>query len=173
MRTPINSSRLITPVVRDRDFHDMKELCIEFATSINFDLDYQQLLRESASMKEVYKMPKGAGFLLKADNQSIGCIGLQKVNYNTVEIKKFYIRPSTSIQKWSKNLLEVAIDWATQSNYKKVRVDPEATHPSLKKLFTETDFREKFVRDENSDTMVKALEKLLVSIPEYYQYQKS
>ena len=77
------------------------------------------------------------------------------------------------MQKWSKNLLDVAIDWAAQSNYKKVRVDPEATHPSLKKLFTETDFREKFVRDENSDTLVKALEKLLVSLPEYYQYQKS
>jgi len=170
MQTTINSSEVITPVVRDRDFFDMKELCIEHATSIDFEMDYQQLLRESASMRELYKMPKGAGFLLKSNNQSIGCIGLRKIDYNTVEIKKFYVRPSKSIFKWSKNLLEVAIDWAMQSNYKKIRVDPESTNPSMKKLFTDSNFREKLIHDENTDGLVKSLEKLLVSIPEYYQY---
>jgi hypothetical protein len=170
METTMNSSGVITPVVRDRDFNDMKELCIEYATSIDFEMDYQQLLRESASMKEIYKMPKGAGFLLKSDNKSVGCIGLRKVDYNTVEIRKFYVRPSKSLLKWSKNLLEVAIDWAMQSNYKKIRVDPENTHPFMKKLFNESNFREKLIQDENTEVLVRSLEKLLVSVPEYYQY---
>jgi len=170
METTINNSRVITPVVRDKDFSDMRELCIEHATSIDFEMDYKQLLRESASMKEIYRMPKGVGFLLKADNQSIGCIGLRKVDYNTVEIKKFYVRPSKYLLKWSKKMLEVAIDWAKQSNYKKIRIDPVATNPGMIKLFSESNFREKFIHNENSDEQVKALEKLLVNIPEYYQY---
>ncbi len=65
METTINNSRVITPVVRDKDFSDMRELCIEHATSIDFEMDYQQLLRESASMKEIYRMPKGVGFYLE------------------------------------------------------------------------------------------------------------
>ena len=90
-------------------------------------------------------------------------------SYNTVEIRKFYVRPSTAFLKWSHNLLEVAVDWAMQSNFKKIRVEPPATHPSLKKLYPETDFREKFIRDETSSQLVKVLEKALVSVPEYFQ----
>lgn len=169
MNTPNNGPWQINPVVRDRDFLDMKELCIEFATAMDFELDYQQLLRESASIKEIYKMPKGVGFLLKANNQSIGCIALRKVNYNTVEIRKFYVRPSTAFLKWSNSLLEVAVDWAMQSNYKKIRVEPAATHPSLKKLYPEAEFKEKFIRDEVTSQLVKVQEKALVSVPEYFQ----
>jgi len=169
MSTPNYGPWLITPVIRDKDFLDMKELSIEFATAMDFELDYQQLLRESASIKEIYKMPKGVGFLLKSNNQSIGFIALKKANYNTVEIRKFYVRPSTAFLKWSHNLLEVAVDWAMQSNFKKIRVEPPATHPSLKKLYPETDFREKFIRDETSSQLVKVLEKALVSVPEYFQ----
>jgi len=169
MSTVSNGPWLITPVVRDKDFLDMKELCIEFATVMDFELDYQQLLRESASIKDIYKMPKGVGFLLKSGSESIGCIALRKSNYNTVEIRKFYVRPSVSFLKWSINLLEVAVDWAMQSNYKKIRVEPTSTHPSLKKIYPETDFREKFVRDETTSQLVKVLEKALVSVPEYFQ----
>jgi len=160
---------MINPVVRDKDFIDMKELCIEFATAIDFELDYQQLLRESVSIKEIYKMPSGAGFLLKFNGESIGFIGLKKVNYNTVEIKKFYVRPSTAFLRWAGNLLEVAIDWAMQSNIKKIRVEPSSIHPSLKKLLPEAGFNEKFIRDEDTSQLIMVLEKVLVSIPEYFQ----
>jgi hypothetical protein len=169
MSTLKNGPWLITPVVRDKDFLDMKELCIEFATAMDFELDYQQLLRESVCIKDLYKMPKGAGFLLKANNESIGCIALRKVNYNTVEIRKFYVRPSTAFLKWSNHLLEVAVDWAMQSNYKKIRVDSASTHRPLKKLYHEADFREKTVTDETTSQPVKVMEKALVSVPEYFQ----
>jgi hypothetical protein len=160
---------MITPVVRDRDFIDMKELCIEFATSIDFELDYQQLLRESASIKEIYKMPAGAGFLLRANGHSIGVIGLKKANYNTAEITKFYVKPSITFQRWAGNLLEVGIDWALQSNYKKIRLRPDSVHPSLKKLLPKAGFNEKMIRDEVTCEFVKVLEKVLVSVPEYFQ----
>jgi hypothetical protein len=169
MSTTVNGPWQIVPVVRDRDFLDMKELCIEFATAIDFELDYQQLLRESASIKDIYKMPRGAGFLLKANSQSIGFIALKKVNYNTVQIQKFYVRPSMAFLKWGNNLLETAVDWAMQSNYQKIWADPGSTYPSLKKLYPESDFRERFVRDETSSQLVKVLEKALVSVPEYFQ----
>ncbi len=169
MNTTANGPWLITPVVRDKDFLDMKDLFIEFATAIDFELDYQQLLRESASIKETYKMPKGVGFLLKTNNETIGCVALRKVNYNTVEVRKFYVRPSTAFQRWSKKLLEVAIDWANQSNYKKMRVESASAYPSLKKVFAEADFREKLVRDENTSEFVKVMEKALVSVPEYFE----
>ena len=160
---------IITPVVRDKDFLDMKNLCIEFATAIDFELDYQQLLRESASIREIYKMPAGAGFILRANGQSIGVIGVKRVNFNTVEISKFYVRPSTAFLRWSVNLLEVAVDWAKQSNYKKMRVETASIHPSLKKLVTEAGFREKFIRDETNSQPCKVLEKALVTIPEYFE----
>jgi len=56
-----------------------------------------------------------------------------------------------------------------QSNYKKIRVEPAGTHPSLKKLYSEDDFREKFIRDDTTSQLVKVLEKALVTVPEYFQ----
>lgn len=163
---------MITPVVRDKDFQDMKELIMEFATAIDFELDYQQLLRESASIKEIYKMPAGAGFLLKSNGQSIGFIGLKKLTYNSVEISKFYVRPTSAYLRLSVNLLEVATDWARQSNFKKIRMEPESVHLALIKHFYEAGFIEKFVRNENTSQHFKVLEKLLVSVPEYFELQK-
>lgn len=160
---------MITPAVRDRDFADMKDLSIEFATSIDFELDYQALLRESASIRDLYRMPAGAGFLLKANNQAMGFIALRKANYNTVEIKKFYVRPSTAFLRWSTNLLDVAVEWALQSGYKKVRIGEGSAHPSLKKILPEAGFRDRAVRDEATSEMVKVMEKALVSIPEYFE----
>jgi len=168
MNVATNGQWLITPVIRDKDFNDMKELCIEFAISMYLELDYQQLLRESASIKDLYKMPKGAGFLLKSGSQNIGCIGLRKVNYNTAEIRKFYVRSTSEFLKRSNHLLEVAVDWAMQSNYQKIRFESSSIHPSLMKLFPESEFREKFIWDEAAAVHVKVMEKALVSIPEYY-----
>ncbi len=114
-------------------------------------------------------MPKGAGFLLKANNESVGFIALRTLNYNTVEIKKFYVRPSTAYLRLSRKLLEVAIDWAMQSNYKKIRVESSGTHPSLKKVYAEADFKDRFIRDEATSELVRVQEKVLVSVPEYFQ----
>ena len=163
---------MVTPVVRDKDFQDMKDLIVEFATAIDFELDYQQLLRESASIREIYKMPAGAGFLLKSNGISIGFIGIKKLSYNTAEISKFYVRPTSAYLRWSVNLLEVAIDWAKQSNYKRLRVEPASVHHSLTRLFYESGFEEKVVRNESTTLLYKVLEKMLVSIPEYFELRK-
>ncbi|MEI6883817.1 MAG: GNAT family N-acetyltransferase [Bacteroidota bacterium] len=163
---------MITPVVRDKDFQDMKDLIIEFATAIDFELDYQQLLRESASIREIYKMPAGAGFLLKSNGQCIGFIGIKKLSFNTAEISKFYVRPTSAYLRWSVNLLDVAIDWAGQSNYKKIRVNPSEIHQALTGLFYGAGFLEKAVRDEKTSQLYKVLEKALVSIPEYFELKR-
>lgn len=163
---------MVTPVVRDKDFQDMKDLIIEFATAIDFELDYQQLLRESASIREIYKMPAGAGFLLKSNGLSVGFIGIKKLSFNTAVITKFYVRPTTAYLRWSVNLLEVAVDWARQSNYKKIRVEPASVHDSLTRHFYEAGFEEKAVRDESTSLLYKVLEKMLVSIPEYFELRK-
>ena len=66
-------------------------------------------------------------------------------------------------------MLDVALDWANQSNFKKVRVEAESTYPSLRKLYSQAGFRDKLVRDDVSDQLVKVMEKTLVSVPEYFQ----
>lgn len=158
---------VINPVVMERDFMEMKDLCIEFATSIDFELDYQQLLRESASIREIYKMPSGAGFILKIHNQSIGFISLRRESFNVAEISRFYLRQSSAFMRLSKNLLEVALAWASQSGFGRIKTEISAIHPSLRKLLVQSGFNERRVNVESNGGEAVLLEKSLSAVPEY------
>ncbi len=127
---------------KDSDFRRIKDLLLDFADSIDFEMDYQDFLLELGSLKTLYSPPSGAAFLLNVDDVVKGCIGIWRIKPDVAELKRCHIYPSAVNPKNVKLLLDVAIDWARQSGFRKIQLDPADTMPGAMKLCLQAGFSE-------------------------------
>src|SRR6266480_968377 len=73
-----------------------RELFIEYASSLDFDLAFQDFEQEMLDLPGEYSAPKGRLFLAldtDDDRQIYGCIALRKLNEDICEMKRMYVRP--------------------------------------------------------------------------------
>lgn len=88
----------------------------------NYDLELQHL-------EEKYGLPEGRLYLLIAEGQTAGCIGLRKIDETRCEMKRLYIRPQFRGKGLSKMLVERVITDAERIGYHYMLLD---TLPFLK-----------------------------------------
>ena len=157
----------ITIVRREVDFDCLKLLFVEFASSIDFDLDYQSFLQELTFITELYSQPHGIAFILSRDNNTVGCIGLQEVNPGVAMVKRLYIRSDFKRHFFGKQLLKVAIDWANQKGIRKLRLDQCDTLPWISELYINAGFIEMTSLNIPITDNLKCFEMKLSPKPEY------
>ncbi|MCK9203818.1 MAG: GNAT family N-acetyltransferase [Bacteroidales bacterium] len=163
----------IVLVHKESDFDSLKELFLEFAISIDFDLSYQGFLQELGGLAEQYNTPSGAAFLLNLHGISVGCIGIRKINPMVAEIKRFYIRSGSVGPKYKKMLMEVAIDWARQLGIKKIRLNTQQSMASASKVCLETGFLEISPKLAAMSNPARMFELPIVGIEEYFSTKAS
>jgi GNAT superfamily N-acetyltransferase len=129
-------------VQKEGDFNHLKELFLEYAISIDFDLCYQGFLQELSAISETYGPPSGAAFLLNLHGISIGCIAIRKMSPETAEIRRFYIRPGSVTQRNKKLLLDVALEWARQTGIHDVLLKSADSMASAHKACIDAGFTE-------------------------------
>jgi len=120
-----------------------RNLFIEYANSLNFDLSFQNFDNELAEMDLMYNKPDG-GIILVRENASedfIGCVGIRKSEDHIAELKRMYIRETHRHKGLGEWLLDLVIDLARQLNYKKIRLDTMKTMTSAIKLYENKGFR--------------------------------
>jgi GNAT superfamily N-acetyltransferase len=135
-------STSIILVKRETDFDKLKLLFLEFATSIDFDLNYQSFLKELSAISELYSPPNGIAFILSQDNNTVGCVGLREAKPGVAAIKRLYIRSDFKRTNFGKQLLKVAIDWANQKGIRKLHLDPCDTLHGISEICLEAGFSE-------------------------------
>ena len=141
----------ITMVRREVDFSRLKQLILEFATSIDFDLSYQNFLLELSTIDDVYSPPNGIAYILSQNNNTIGCVGIQILNPGVCVVKRLFIRSDFKAPHFGKQLLKVAIDWATQKGMRKLLMDSADIMHCISKLCKDEGFFE--VSSFNDDNM--------------------
>ncbi len=114
-------STSITLVKSEFDYDRLKLLFLEFATSIDFDLNYKNFLQELAAVSELYAPPNGIAFILSHHNNTVGCVGIMKGPGPTAQIKRLYIRNLFRHNEYARQLLSVATDWAAQMGMRAIR----------------------------------------------------
>jgi carbonic anhydrase len=95
----------------------------EYSEWLNIDLSFQHFDEELLSLKTMYGAPNGGIVLCKIENECIGCVGLRKINDDTAELKRMFIKPSYQKQGTGRTLLDKAIELARALNYKTIRLD--------------------------------------------------
>ena len=83
----------------------------------------QNYEQELLHPEEKYGMPEGRLYLLLADDQPAGCIGLRKLDRESCEIKRLYVRPQYRNHGLAELLVQQILDDARQIGYRRILLD--------------------------------------------------
>jgi ribosomal protein S18 acetylase RimI-like enzyme len=103
-----------------------RELFLEYAGSLNFDLCFQSFDQEVANLPGDYAPPEGRLLLAQDEGLLAGCIALHKIDAEICEMKRLYIRPQFRGKGLGRILAERTLQEARQIGYRTMRLDTVA-----------------------------------------------
>ncbi len=113
----------ISHIRSDDDIVTVRELFREYEDKIGLDLCFQGFEAELASLPGNYAEPNGRLFLANVDDSIAGCIALKKVDEETCEMKRLYVREEFRGKRIGIALIERLIADARKIGYKRMRLD--------------------------------------------------
>ena len=126
----------------DKEILTIRKLFFEYAKSLDFELCFQDFDKELDGLPGEYTDPGGMILLARTDGKVAGCAALRKINTETCEMKRLYVRPEFRGKKIGLLLAEKIIEEAKKIGYRKMRLD---TTPQMKEailLYKSLGFRE-------------------------------
>lgn len=123
---------------------DVSELIREYTDWLGRDLAFQGLEEELANLGGKYLPPEGQLVVAVDDNdQAMGCVAYHRLDEETAEMKRLYVRPSARGQHLGEQLAQRIISLAREDGYARMVLDTvrplEAAVGLYRKLgFTET-----------------------------------
>lgn len=131
--------------VSDADASDLgtvRTLFGEYAASLAFSLDFQDFEHELASLPGAYGPPGGALLVARVARETCGCVGVRRLEHDTCELKRLYVRPATRSAGVGRLLTEAAIDRARKLGYRRMRLDTVPGMERAQALYLALGFRE-------------------------------
>jgi len=122
---------------------EIRKLFREYENWLDIDLCFQDFEKELANLPGKYAKPDGRLFLIYKENLSAGCIALRKIDAETCEMKRLYMREQFRGLSLGKMLIEKLFKEAQVIGYEKMRLDtlPDKM-PSAVKLYKSYGFCE-------------------------------
>lgn len=118
----------IVPAYKRREeigtlFSEYTNMLIENDESFKKYLDIQNYDKEIEHLETKYGIPDGRLYLIYYDDESAGCIGLRKIDDQTCEMKRLYIRLEFRGKKLGNILVEKIIADAKEIGYSYMLLD--------------------------------------------------
>lgn len=132
----------IRPVASDADLAAVRGLLVEYAASLDFDLEYQGFGAELASLPGAYAPPGGCFLLARVAGDAAGCVAYRSLGPGRCEMKRLFVRPRCRGLGLGRRLALALLEEARRAGLVEMRLD---THPSMKaaqRLYRELGFRE-------------------------------
>jgi len=119
----------IIQVRSQEEIGQVKLLFSEYASSLDFDLSFQNFDNELANLPGEYSLPSGAILLAYYEGNAAGCVAMRRLAEDVCEMKRLYVQPAFRGRKIGKALSVAIIDEARKRGYSRMRLD---TVPSMK-----------------------------------------
>ncbi len=101
----------------------------EYASSLGFELDFQDFDDELARFPGEYSEPAGCILLAVKDGKPIGCVGVRALDQGTCEMKRLYVARAFRGRSIGRALAKRIVVEARRLGYERMRLD---TVPSMK-----------------------------------------
>ena len=95
----------------------------EYATWLNIDLCFQNFEAELQQLDKMYALPAGGIILCREAEKFIGCVGIRKIDEESSEMKRMWVKTSHQGKGIGRALLNNAISLAKRCGYKKIKLD--------------------------------------------------
>jgi ribosomal protein S18 acetylase RimI-like enzyme len=129
-------------VEKDQDLTSARQLLIEYADSLDFDLDFQGFDEELANLPGDYAPPKGYLLLAEYKGQLAGCVALRQLEESICEMKRLYVRPEFRGLGIGKALAQFVIEQARTIGYTYMRLDTAPSMQAARALYLSLGFRQ-------------------------------
>jgi len=128
--------------VTAEDIETVRSLFLEYASSLNFDLCFQNFSEELKNLPGDYSPPSGSLLLANYEGEPAGCIALRRIDDRTCEMKRLYVKDIFRGKNIGKLLVDKIILEAKIIGYDKMRLDTTSTMRSAQKLYRSAGFYE-------------------------------
>ncbi len=125
----------------DDQYQAARELFIQYADSLGFDLEFQGFSRELAELPGDYKPPAGCILLAALADGYAGCVALRPLQNNICEMKRLFVIPAYQGRGIGKMLAKAVIAEARQKGYQKMRLDTIESMQAAQKLYFSLGFK--------------------------------
>ncbi len=134
----------IAAAVSQNDLEQIRELFREYFAwvqdDLHFDLSYQDIEKELATLPGTYSSPQGCLLLARNSSKPVGCIALRPHSLEICELKRMYVRPNFRGQGVGRRLCAQIIQVAKRAGYSLMRLDTEISLSSAQKIYTDFGF---------------------------------
>jgi putative acetyltransferase len=115
------------------DAESVRELFREYAAGLGVDLSFQNFDAEVADPLGFYEL------VLLAEG---GCVALRRIDAETCEMKRLYVRPAARGGGLGRRLAEAVVAEARASGYQRMFLDTLPTMGAARALYASLGFRE-------------------------------
>jgi ribosomal protein S18 acetylase RimI-like enzyme len=133
-------TRIINAITEDH-YQSVRELFIQYADSLGFDLEFQGFSRELAELPGDYKSPAGCMLLAETADGYAGCVALRPLHNNICEMKRLFVIPEYQGCGIGRALAEAVIGGARKQGYQRMRLDTVESMKAAQGLYFSLGFK--------------------------------
>ena len=133
-------TQIINAITEDH-YQSVRELFIQYADSLGFDLEFQGFSRELAELPGDYKSPAGCMLLAEATDGYAGCVALRPLHNNICEMKRLFVIPEYQGCGVGRALAEAVIGGARKQGYQRMRLDTVESMKAAQGLYFSLGFK--------------------------------
>ena len=139
----------------------MRDLFLEYAGTLNFDLCFQDFETELEGLPGGYAPPAGMLLLARVHGVAAGCVGVRPLDAGRCEMKRLYVRPQYRGAQLGRRLAEQAIGFARAAGHARMLLDTLPRMDVAQRLYRKLGFVRRAPYYDNSAIDSRCLELVL------------